>query len=306
MQNHCNHTHNLLFHYVPTMLHFIFKQFCPSLASTNRPTPALRRQALTLCLITMLAYAPPGFSQGTAILIIDDMGNGWDLGYRALQLPGKINYAFLPHTPNSRQLADLANQRGQEVLLHLPMSNLNGAATGPGKLSPKLDQQQFNDVIADNLKAIPHVRGVNNHMGSLLTQLHQPMQWLMQALKQHEMYFIDSRTSPLTVAERTARAQQLPTLHRDVFLDNDLSHEAIEKSVQRWMKEVQSQGLAVAIAHPHPQTLEVLEKMLPKLEQHNIRLALISEVLPGKATAKPPEKLTTATTAALKTPASNL
>lgn len=238
---------------------------------------------------TLLLTGTPAYSQGTAVLIIDDMGNGWELGHRALQLPGKINYAFLPHTPNSRQLAELANQRGQEVILHLPMSNLNDAATGPGKLSPIMDRQQFTRTLENNLQSLPHVRGVNNHMGSLLTQLHQPMQWLMQSLKQHKLYFIDSRTSPRTVAERTARNTHLPTLRRDVFLDNDLDKSAIEKNIRRWLHLAQTRGLAVAIGHPHPQTLQVLETVLPQLEARNIRLALVSEVLASPA----PQAVTT-------------
>lgn len=248
----------------------------------------IRKWLVSLLLLTCL----PVHGQGIAVLIIDDMGNGWDLGYRALQLPGKINYAFLPHTPNSRQLAELAHQRGQEIILHLPMSNLNEAATGPGKLSPKMDQQQFNQVLESNLQAVPYVRGVNNHMGSLLTQLHQPMQWLMQSLKQHQLYFIDSRTSPRTVAERTARAAHLPTLRRDVFLDNSLDSASIEKNIKRWLHLAQTRGMAVAIGHPHPQTLQALEKHLSQLDANQVRLALVSEVL--KTAGNSPKPATTA------------
>ncbi len=237
--------------------------------------------------IVLLAVAPGAFSQSTAILIIDDMGNGLELGQRALRLPGKVNYAFLPHTPNGPQLARLAHRRGQEVLLHLPMSNLSEQAAGPGKLSPAMDRGQFNAALERNLASIPYVRGVNNHMGSLLTQLHQPMRWLMEGLKRHHLYFIDSRTSPLTVAERTARRQQLPTLRRDVFLDNRLEAPAIRRQIERWLELAQDRGLAVAIAHPHPQTLAALEASLPTLDERGIRLALISEILTPTLAQRP-------------------
>lgn len=220
-----------------------------------------------------------------AILVIDDMGNGLDLGQRALALPGKINYAFLPHSPNGRALAESAHRRGKEVLLHLPMSTIDQRNSGPGSLRAIMDRQQFLATLADNLADIPHVRGVNNHMGSLLTQLRQPMDWLMHALKQQQLYFLDSRTSPLTVAERSARHQQLPTLRRDIFLDNQRDPAAMQAQFNRWLELAHRRGNALAIAHPHPETLAFLEQQLPTLEDQGITLTLISEWLHSPAPA---------------------
>lgn len=238
------------------------------------PTRARRLWPLLLVLVAPLCLA-----QSKAILIIDDMGNSLPLGQRALQLPGKINFSFLPHTPNARQLAEQAHKNGSEILLHLPMSNINGAPAGPGKLSPRMDRQQFSQALESNLRSIPYARGVNNHMGSLLTQLHEPMQWLMTELKSQRLYFIDSRTSPLTVAERAANDEHVPVLRRDVFLDNELEPEKIAAQVERWIQLSHSQGTAVAIAHPHPQTLAVLEQVLPTLRQRGIHLSYASELL---------------------------
>lgn len=227
----------------------------------------------------LLALASCCYAQSNAVLIIDDMGNSLPLGERALLLPGKINYSFLPHTPNTRLLAKDAHAKGQEILLHLPMSNLNGAPAGPGKLSPSMDKQQFMATLHDNLQAVPYARGVNNHMGSLLTQLHQPMEWLMEALKLQRLYFIDSRTSPLTIAEQKAEDQHVPALRRDVFLDNSLDEANIEKQFERWIHLSQKHGVAVAIGHPHPETLSVLERRLPELDQRGVRLVFASDIL---------------------------
>lgn len=229
--------------------------------------------------VVLMLSASICFSQSTAILIIDDMGNTLDLGQRAIELPGKVNYSFLPHTPNSRTLARLAHKKGKEILLHLPMSNLSGTAVGPGKLSPRMNQRDFTDTLEGNLRAVPYARGVNNHMGSLLTQLQQPMQWLMDGLKQHHLYFIDSRTSPLTKAEQLAHRNHVPALRRDVFLDNELKPESIERQFERWLELARTRGVAIAIGHPHPQTLSVLEQRLPTLRQQGIHLAFVSEVL---------------------------
>lgn len=246
---------------------------------TTRPVHGLFHSIRRWLCAGLLLLTPSCFAQDIAVLIIDDMGNGLELGQRALRLPGKINYAFLPHSPNGPLLADQAFRQGQEVLLHLPMSNLNGLAPGPGSLSPMMDRPAFSDALKQNLQSIPHVRGVNNHMGSLLTQLYQPMQWLMEDLKQRGLYFIDSRTTPLTVAEKTARSKLIPTMHRDTFLDNQLDPEEIDQQIEHWLQLAKTQGVAVAIGHPHIQTLSALEKWLPTLSARGIRLALASEVL---------------------------
>lgn len=239
-----------------------------------------RRIAIGLLQCLALAvWMPACYSQSAAVLIIDDMGNSLALGERALALPGDINFSFLPRTPNSRKLAQLAHDQGKEVLVHLPMSNLNSAPTGPGKLSPAMDRHQFAQTLNDNLKSVPHAKGVNNHMGSLLTQLHQPMQWLMDELKFHQLYFIDSRTSPLTVAEQTAVSRHVPVMRRDIFLDNDLDPQKITQQFERWIQLTKKRGIAVAIAHPHPQTMSVLERLLPGLKQRGVHLVFASQAL---------------------------
>lgn len=222
--------------------------------------------ALFLCL-GLASSCLADITESRIVLIIDDMGNSLELGQRAIALPGAVNYAFLPHSPYSKTLANEANRRQKEVLLHAPMSNLHDYPTGPGTLTPRMNQQQFRQTLVDNIYSIPHAKGVNNHMGSLLTQLKQPMAWLMQELKQQNLYFVDSRTSPLTVAESTARELQLPTLRRDVFLDNEPTIAAIARQFDQLLRLSKQQGEAVAIGHPYPETLEFLEQQLPLLKE---------------------------------------
>lgn len=213
------------------------------------------------------------------VLIIDDMGNSLTLGRRAISLEGAINYAFLPHRPHSKTLANLAHQQTKEVLLHLPMSNLNNHPTGAGTLKPRMNRQEFLTILNEDIASIPHIKGLNNHTGSLLTQLRQPMDWLMSSLKQQQLYFIDSRTSPRTVAATMAARHQLPTLKRDVFLDNNRDLEAIDRQFQRLIELAKTRGMAVAIGHPYPETLEYLEYALPRLHTLGVSLTLASDAL---------------------------
>ena len=234
---------------------------------------------LTPCLSLSSQAAETTTPTALLVLIIDDMGNSIELGQRAIDLPGAINYAFLPHLHYSKQLAHTAHQQGKEILLHLPMSNLAERPAGAGKLSPIMDKPQFLQTLRDDLHTIPHVSGVNNHMGSLLTQLQQPMNWLMAELKQQNLYFIDSRTSPLTVAALQAQSHQLATTSRDIFLDNQRTSDALSRQFERVILLAKQQGVAVAIAHPHEETLAFLKQALPTLTARGITLSLASTAL---------------------------
>ena len=250
---------------------------------------ALIAKALLLAgLFNFFAQAAVAATPPQLVIIIDDIGHSLALGRRAVLLPGAVNIAVLPHQKNSVTLAELAYRQGQDVLLHAPMSTIQGKNPGRGTLTAQMPKQQFVDTLKDNLQAIPHVQGLNNHMGSLLTQLPEPMSWVMETLQQQQLYFIDSRTSPDTVAQVKAAAFQLPNLKRDVFLDNIRDEAAIRRQLELLLTTADRQGIAVAIGHPYPETLSVLEQALPGLALRGYQLVTISQLLnPPKPKCQP-------------------
>lgn len=215
------------------------------------------------------------------VIIIDDLGNNLRRDQRAMALPGKLTLAIIPYTPFSRQLDAQAHAAGKEVMLHAPMETLGEQPLGKGGLHRELPRDEFRAVLADALLAVPHAQGVNNHMGSDLTQRRPQMAWLMQELRSRDLYFVDSRTSDKTVAALVAGEFSVPHLSREVFLDNVRSAEAIDERFQFLLAKVHEQGMAVAIGHPYPETIQYLEQALPQLAELGIELAFVSEVLPA-------------------------
>ena len=235
--------------------------------------------AVVLCLFTGGALCDTDPALSTIVLIVDDMGNNMALGEEALQLPGPINYAFLPHRHTSTLLAEKAHRLNKEVLLHAPMSNVHNKPLGEGALTMQMNKQEFTKVLESNIDSIPYAQGVNNHMGSLLTQMPRQMGWLMTVLKQRQLYFIDSRTSAETAAESVAIFHQLPNLRRHVFLDNDRDINAIDHQFEQLLKIARHQPVTVAIGHPYPETIKLLQRKLPSLQLRGYRLALASDVM---------------------------
>nr|WP_282446627.1 divergent polysaccharide deacetylase family protein [Shewanella sp. 1CM18E] len=218
-----------------------------------------------------------------------------DIGYRqsdkaVLTLPANITLSILPHTPLGKTLASKAYQQGNEILVHLPMQALNGKAIGPGGLTNAMSETELKTQIANAIKSVPHVTGANNHMGSLLTQLDTPMRWVMESLRQHDIYFIDSRTTKYTQAGVIARSVGVPSLKREIFLDNDKSKAGLEKQFKQAIALAKTKEQIVVIAHPYPETIAFLTTNLFRLNAENIQLVHASNLLPQPSVATAAEE----------------
>ncbi|MDX2367398.1 MAG: divergent polysaccharide deacetylase family protein [Colwellia sp.] len=231
---------------------------------------------LTIISFTTLLSAASTQEKPTRIAIVID-----DIGYRdtdkhALLLPGAITYSILPHTPYGKTIAMKANASHKEVLLHIPMEAENGKKLGPGALTSTMNKLEIHASLNKSLAEVPFAIGINNHMGSHLTQLVEPMSWTMGFLKQHHLLFLDSKTSPYSKASIIAQKMGVPVKGRHVFLDNQLTENYINKQFQSLIKQAKTQHFAIAIAHPHPETIQALLRLIPTLQQNNIELVPLS------------------------------
>jgi hypothetical protein len=231
------------------------------------------RRAALLLLASLAAPASAGPGAEAAIgLIIDDLGNNLGADLRVTRLPGSVTCAILPHTPHARAIAEAAHQAGKEVILHLPMESREAVEPGPGQIDTGMPALELRATLDYDLATVPHVRGINNHMGSRLTTEPHAMQQLMHELRERRLFFIDSRTDAASIAAGVARAQGVPALERDVFLDPDPAPAAVAAQLARLEQLARHNGYALAIGHPYPATLAALEQWLPQLEARGIRL----------------------------------
>jgi polysaccharide deacetylase 2 family uncharacterized protein YibQ len=236
---------------------------------------------ITLTTLLILFTTSLWAKQNQIAIIIDD------IGYRqsdvaALDLPGKITYAILPQTPFGKILAEKAYASNREVMLHIPMEADNGKSLGPGALTSSMSEQSIRTSLAKSFAEIPFAVGINNHMGSKLTKMYKPMAWTMRYLKEHNRLFVDSLTTRNSKAQKIAKYFGVPSLHRHLFLDNELTPQYISEQFEILMDFAKRYNSIVAIAHPHPETIAALTKLLPLLAANNIELVPISKLLPQK------------------------
>jgi polysaccharide deacetylase 2 family uncharacterized protein YibQ len=224
---------------------------------------------------------PVDWAEAPAVaIIIDDLGRSREEGLRVAALPGPVACAFLPHAPYTRELARRVHATNKEVVLHLPMHSVDHRPLDAGGLTLDMTQDELIRTLQEDLAAVPHVSGINNHMGSLLTRHPGHMMWLMHELRRHErLFFVDSRTTVATVARQMAQETGVPAVERDVFLDSDPEPEAIRVQFDRLLTLARKQGFALGIGHPYASTLDVLESALYRLEEEGVRLVAVSELI---------------------------
>jgi polysaccharide deacetylase 2 family uncharacterized protein YibQ len=239
----------------------------------------LRRLLLAL----LLSLSFPASAEAPRIaIIIDDLGYHLANGQRALQLPGTVSFSFLPGGPSTRTLARQAHELGRDILLHLPLQAYqDDHRAEPKEINIDMSRLRVGVVFDEALEAVPHVIGVNGHRGSLLTRHPGQMQSLMEKIRdQGNLFFIDSFTHHESVALQIARENGVPAIKRDVFLDPDRSRDTVAREFERMKKLAVERGQVVAIGHPHPETLDLLERQLPQLAEEGFELVNVRDLLP--------------------------
>ena len=239
-------------------------------------------------LAALLILLTAGSAANTApriAIIIDDLGYKLHAGRRAIELPGPLAFAVLPGTPRAEVLARYANERGKEVLLHLPLQaaadDTRNEAAG---IHLDMSRRQFGKTFADALSSVPYAIGVNSHRGSMLTRHPGHMRWLMEEIRARDkLFFIDSYTTHESVALQLAAESGVDARKRDVFLDPDPDPATVAREFERMKRLALERGAVVAIGHPYPATLDLLERELPKLARDGFELVSVSELVRPQA-----------------------
>ena len=201
-------------------------------------------------------------------LVIDDLGYAApELVTRLCAQPIAFDVAVLPFQEFTHASAEIAHERGKEVMLHLPMEPLGypgpGKDPGPGAVMYDLSEAQVRERVRRMLADIPFRQGANNHMGSRITPDRARMTWVLQEIKAAHCFFVDSRTEKDSVAFAVAQELRVPTVLRKVFLDDDKDAAAIARQWDRALSLARKDGEVLVIGHIYPETVSALETLVP-------------------------------------------
>lgn len=224
-------------------------------------------------------------------VVLDDAGHDLDDLRQFMPFPGVFTVAILPGLRYSREAAQMVIALGHEAILHQPMEATGGNDPGPGAILVAHSDSRIRQTLTSNLSSMPGVVGVNNHMGSRVTADERVMTTVANTLRRHRLFFLDSRTTHLSVAADTTRAVAVPTLERDVFLDNVREAEAISVQLAQGLSIAREQGHAVMIGHvTSPELARVLIDRYSELVEAGFVFRPLSDLINGER-GEPREQL---------------
>lgn len=217
--------------------------------------------------------------QPVIAIVIDDMG----INHRRTKAISSINApltaSFLTYCDGLKSQLDASLRAGHEIMVHVPMEPKSKANVAPDVLTVDMDEQTVKSGLKKMLAQFHEIKGINNHMGSRFTEDREKMQYVMDVLKERDLFFLDSKTSPKSVGKTLARANGVDYANRHVFLDNNNDVPYITGQLAIAERVARNNGYAIAIGHPKSKTVEALKLWLPTLSEKNIKLVHLSEIV---------------------------
>jgi len=203
---------------------------------------------------------------------------------KKLDIP--ITASILPFSPYAFDEARQVYMYNIESLIHLPMQPLNSHTvdyTVDRFITRQSSESDIRALLKSARQVIPYAKGTNNHQGSLITSDRQKMETVLKVLKSDGLFFIDSRTTPKTVAFQIAKAMRIKTAERDVFLEDigngDTTYEYSLNQISRLMQKAQKNGKAIAIGHPYQTTFRAIQDSIPRIREAGIEIVFVSKLL---------------------------
>ena len=205
-------------------------------------------------------------SKPRLVIIIDDVAYRHQAdAIRSVNL--KLTPSFFPSTSAHPETPILA-RRFSFYMIHLPMQALGGFKGAEiGTLTVNDDYEKIAKKLQSIKRDFPDLKYINNHTGSRFTSDATAMDRLMRAMRDENLIFVDSKTTSPTKVYGAAKKYSMPYIARDVFLDHDGSKAAVRKQLKYAVELAKKRSYAIAIGHPHKNTLEVLRESAKLLQE---------------------------------------
>lgn len=230
----------------------------------------------------------PGSSSGRIFhgspkvaIIVDDIGQSLDPVRKLLSIDLPLTFSVLPGLENTERAVRMIHGHRREIMLHLPMEPIDYPRENPGKLALmiRMGPDEIRMRTEDLLREFPYLDGVNNHMGSRFTQDRERMDIVLREIRNRGFFFVDSLTSPESVALEEARRLGVRSGRRDIFLDHVDDRQSVDIQIDRLIELARERGYAIAIGHPRKNTIQVLKGSVQRFRSRGVQVVPVSRLI---------------------------
>jgi polysaccharide deacetylase 2 family uncharacterized protein YibQ len=229
---------------------------------------------------TIARAVPPAGGRPKLALVIDDLGyakNGITRAMLDLDLP--LTVSILPGLRYSRDVLELARSRHRCAMLHLPMQSEERERLDVEPVTVGMNEDEITTLVRRYADSLPGIDGVNNHQGSLATADPRVMKAVTGALAGRDLFFLDSLTSPKSLAYNAAVEGGLRAVQNSLFIDDATERrDDVAERLRELVEVARARGSAIGIGHPHPWTFEALRDNLDYLENAGVELVTVCEL----------------------------
>ncbi len=213
-------------------------------------------------------------------IVVDDLGESEQDVQWLLDINVSLTFAILPQRPFSLSINQKLHSLGREIILHLPLEPKDkDVSLGKGMLLLSMPREELLSRLRENLDSVPHLTGVNNHMGSEFTANEEGMRLVLGELKERGLFFLDNRTTVETVGLKVARELGVRAEERSVFLDNEEDPEYISSQLDKLVRMAREKGSAIGVCHPTSTTIRVLREKLPEFRTQGVDFVPVSTLV---------------------------
>ncbi len=225
---------------------------------------------------------------GRLAIVIDDFGLQRKGVREMLSLDCKLTVAIMPFLEYTEDDAEDALENGKEIILHIPMQATTHdvpAHLGPRPVKISHTDTEIRTWLEDALQELPEAVGANIHMGTLSSTKESVMRPVLEGLKEHGLFFLDSKTSSKSICRKAAGEVGVQFYENEVFLEHERKTKAyVKKRLKKAMKIAKEEGECIAIGHVGYEggviTAEAIRELLPECKENHVELVFLSELTP--------------------------
>jgi polysaccharide deacetylase 2 family uncharacterized protein YibQ len=226
------------------------------------------------------AAPAPATDLPRVVVVIDGLGADPAATARAIALPPAVTLSFVAYAANLADQTAAARRAGHELLLRVPMEPASAtAAMGAYVLGRYMTRDELLQRLRWDLARFHGYVGIDNHMGTEFATDAPAMRVVMGELKRRGLLYLDARAVPTEPVAVAARQLGVPYAARDIFLDGERAAIAVDARLARLVNLAREHGSAIAIGHPHAETLAALTRWLPTLKRQGVVLVPLTAVI---------------------------